>query len=216
MRTPRPGTRGRPRRGLLLPTGSSAHGPQGQACRRSRLPSCAARAGRHDGVARARRSRRDRCGGAPSYGCAAAGPRAAPRLRCLPPTLRGCCRTGKDVSRLADVVTGGAHVDQRRAQRRASPLPVTDATVARFVAKSASHAWLPGMRDHAASRRSPGDEHPHVPPFGRPIRAPSTWADASRAAPRWATTTGPAGWSTRSACSSTARRSPTGTGAGSG
>ena len=47
---------------------------------------------------------------------------------------------------------GGAHVDQRRAQRR-EPLPVTDATVARFVAKCAPpHARLPDLRNlHATT-----------------------------------------------------------------
>ncbi len=61
------------------------------------------------------------------------GPRAVPRLCYLPLTSR-LLPHGEDVSRLADVVTGGAHVNQPQAQRRANPLPVTDPTAARFVA----------------------------------------------------------------------------------
>ena len=82
---------------------------------------------------RARRSRRDRCGVLHHMAAPLPGPRAAPRLRYLPPTLRGCCRTGR-CEPPCGRGDGGAHV----AQRRSNALPVTDATVARFVAKCAS------------------------------------------------------------------------------
>jgi len=70
-------------------------GLHGQACRRSRLPSCVARAVRHDGAAGTRRSRRDRHGGAPSYGCVGARPPSRTSTPLPPADVRGCCRRGR-------------------------------------------------------------------------------------------------------------------------